>query len=112
MVATRCPALSSPTVICMEVVDLPDPPFSLPSTMTCADRGYPTGASCIVTFDNPCGGLFFVRAAWHVRVRHAPAEDSWLSSLVNASGGSMDRSSATMNCRRKGPAQAHGPLFD
>src|SRR5215475_2078598 len=46
MVATRWPACSSATATCMAVVDFPEPPFSLPRTMTCADTGAPTSA-CI-----------------------------------------------------------------
>ena len=37
MVATRWPAFISATAMCMAVVDLPEPPFSLPSTTTWAD---------------------------------------------------------------------------
>src|SRR5580704_4132537 len=37
MVATRCPKFISATVRCMARVDLPVPPFSLPTTMTCAE---------------------------------------------------------------------------
>ena len=37
MVATRWPAFNSATAICIAVVDFPEPPFSLPSTMTCAE---------------------------------------------------------------------------
>src|ERR1700742_2218685 len=46
MVATRWPACNSATATCMAVVDLPEPPFSLPRTMTCAENGLPTSA-CI-----------------------------------------------------------------
>src|SRR5687768_17369989 len=49
MVATRCPALSSDTAICIAVVDLPEPPFSLPSTITCAVRGTPLVAWSNIT---------------------------------------------------------------
>src|SRR5438309_239592 len=49
MVATRCPDFISATATCMAVVDLPEPPFSLPSTMTCADCADPTGAWCNIT---------------------------------------------------------------
>ena len=37
--ATRWPAFISATAICSAVVDLPEPPFSLPNTTTCADWG-------------------------------------------------------------------------
>ena len=39
MVATRWPTFISATATCIAVVDLPEPPFSLPSTITCADIG-------------------------------------------------------------------------
>src|SRR5450759_277283 len=38
MVATLWPDLLSATAICIAIVDLPDPPFSLPTTIMCADR--------------------------------------------------------------------------
>ena len=38
MVATLWPDLISASAICMATVDLPDPPFSLPTTMTRAGR--------------------------------------------------------------------------
>src|SRR5271156_3020945 len=41
MVATRWPAFIRATAICSAVVDLPDPPFSLPSTTTCAEPDCP-----------------------------------------------------------------------
>src|SRR5687767_5728611 len=34
MLPTVLPARSKPTIRCMAAVDLPDPPFSLPSTIT------------------------------------------------------------------------------
>src|SRR5215469_2881287 len=37
MVATRCPKFISATVRCIARVDFPVPPFSLPTTMTCAE---------------------------------------------------------------------------
>ena len=37
--ATRCPAFSNATAICIATVDFPDPPFSLPSTTQKAERG-------------------------------------------------------------------------
>jgi len=39
MVETRAPSLISATAMCSAVVDLPDPPFSLPITSTCARPG-------------------------------------------------------------------------
>jgi hypothetical protein len=39
MLATRAPSLSSATTMCMAVVDLPEPPFSLPITSTWARPG-------------------------------------------------------------------------
>src|SRR5215470_15021347 len=44
IVATRWPALSSATAMCIAVVDLPEPPFSFPSTITCAECETVTGA--------------------------------------------------------------------
>src|SRR6185436_10335346 len=44
IVATRPPSLISATAICSAVVDLPEPPFSLPITSTCARPG--TRAAC------------------------------------------------------------------
>src|SRR5215510_6942965 len=41
MVATRWPAFIRATAMCKAVVDLPDPPFSLPSTTTCAEPDCP-----------------------------------------------------------------------
>src|ERR1700687_5208508 len=38
MLATRWRDLISATAICIATVDLPDPPFSLPTTITRADR--------------------------------------------------------------------------
>src|ERR1035437_8175435 len=38
MVATLWPDFISATAICIAIVDLPDPPFSLPTTIMCADR--------------------------------------------------------------------------
>src|SRR5580698_2124198 len=55
MVATRWPACNSATAICMAVVDLPEPPFSLPRTMTCAENGLPTSA-CINIGDETLWG--------------------------------------------------------
>src|SRR5438067_2831627 len=37
MVATRCPKFRSAIARCMATVDLPVPPFSLPTTITCAE---------------------------------------------------------------------------
>src|SRR5215468_7344406 len=37
MVATRCPKFIRATARCMAMVDFPVPPFSLPTTMTCAE---------------------------------------------------------------------------
>ena len=37
MVATLCPAFIRAIAICMATVDLPDPPFSLATTITLAD---------------------------------------------------------------------------
>src|ERR1700736_826301 len=37
MVATRCPKFIRATVRCIARVDFPVPPFSLPTTMTCAE---------------------------------------------------------------------------
>src|SRR5262245_48217694 len=37
--------------MCMQMVDFPEPPFSLPSTMTCADLGYPIEACCSMTME-------------------------------------------------------------
>src|ERR1043166_2771593 len=45
MVATRWPAFPSATPTGIAVVDLPDPPFSLPSTTTWADRDR-SGSAC------------------------------------------------------------------
>ena len=45
MVATRWPMFKSATATCIAVVDLPEPPFSLPSTTTCADNGRPACAN-------------------------------------------------------------------
>src|ERR1043166_4483402 len=54
IVATRWPALSSATATCIAVVDLPEPPFSFPSTITCAELGTATGAwsNIYATLDN------------------------------------------------------------
>src|SRR5436305_3614196 len=52
MVATRWPALSKAMAICSAVVDFPEPPFSLPSTTTCAAPDCP-GLACTSMFD-PC----------------------------------------------------------
>jgi len=41
MVATRCPKFISATATFMASVDFPAPPFSLPSTTTCAAAGRP-----------------------------------------------------------------------
>src|SRR3954470_17027767 len=41
MVATRWPAFRSATAMCRPVVDLPDPPFSFPSTTTWAEPDCP-----------------------------------------------------------------------
>src|SRR5882724_6457750 len=38
MVATRCPAFSNATAMCIATVDFPDPPFSLPRTTQKAER--------------------------------------------------------------------------
>src|ERR1019366_8985968 len=38
MVATLWPDLISATAICIAIVDLPDPPFLLPTTIMCAER--------------------------------------------------------------------------
>src|SRR4051794_15384888 len=50
MVATRWPALSKAMAICSAVVDFPEPPFSLPSTTTCAAPDCP-GLACTSMFD-------------------------------------------------------------
>jgi len=39
MVATRCPTFMRAAATCIAKVDLPEPPFSLPSTTTCAETG-------------------------------------------------------------------------
>src|SRR5580698_7603462 len=44
MVATRWPAFINATARCMAAVDFPDPPFSPPSTTTCAE---PDRFTCI-----------------------------------------------------------------
>ena len=49
MVATRCPTFFRATATCMAVVDLPDPPFSLPMTTTCADADLGVFASASMT---------------------------------------------------------------
>jgi len=46
-VATRLPVPINATAICSAVVDLPDPPFSLPITSTWARPG--TRAACVWT---------------------------------------------------------------
>ena len=42
-------AFISATATCIAVVDLPEPPFSLPSTTTCADDGRPACANMTAT---------------------------------------------------------------
>jgi hypothetical protein len=66
----------------MHVVDFPEPPFSLPSTITCADRGCPTEASInMMRYPSPLA--FFLRPTRNVKTQaHAP-DESWLSFLVN-----------------------------
>jgi hypothetical protein len=49
MVATRWPTFIRATATCIAVVDLPEPPFSLPSTTTCADAGFRVLASTNMT---------------------------------------------------------------
>src|SRR5581483_9319085 len=46
MVATLAPSLISDTAMCSAVVDLPEPPFSLPITSTCARPGSRTDCAC------------------------------------------------------------------
>src|SRR5882757_3823917 len=50
MVATRCPTFIRATATCIAVVDFPEPPFSLPSTTTWADRRV---AACIDMTPDP-----------------------------------------------------------
>ena len=69
--ATRWPACSSATATCMAVVDLPEPPFSLPRTMTCAENGLPTSACINMTRRDPCvthdfSGLQRVRSRYSI----------------------------------------------
>ncbi len=50
MVATPCPDLIKAIAMCMATVDLPDPPFSLPTRITCAGRvraGFSTDMGCL-----------------------------------------------------------------
>src|SRR6187200_515943 len=60
MVATPQPDLRSATATCIAVVDLPEPPFSLPQTMTCALRRFlpsvaaPTPDNNITQTPHPC----------------------------------------------------------
>jgi hypothetical protein len=66
----------------MHVVDFPDPPFSFPSTITCADLGYPTEASNNITrYPSPLS--FFMRRRRNVKVPRREPDESWLSFLVN-----------------------------
>src|SRR6516225_4161973 len=61
MVATRWPAFIRATAICSAVVDLPEPPFSLPSTTTCAEPDCPWLA-CTSIY-RPPADIFELRAA-------------------------------------------------
>src|SRR3954471_14289564 len=55
MVATRWPAFRSATAMCRAVVDLPEPPFSLPSTTTCAEPDWPWLACTSIAILNTPG---------------------------------------------------------
>jgi hypothetical protein len=65
----------------MHVVDFPEPPFSFPSTITCADLGYPTEASNNITRPSPLS--FFMRRKQNVKTLRSEPDESWLSFLVN-----------------------------
>src|SRR6266498_3204019 len=56
MVATRCPKFIRATARCMAMVDFPVPPFSLPTTMTCAEAGRLALACTNMT--QPCYSAF------------------------------------------------------
>jgi hypothetical protein len=53
---------------------LPEPPFSLPRTMTCAEDGLPTSA-CINMTDATLGLLTLLRVAMRaVKIQHRACE--------------------------------------
>src|SRR6476620_6101668 len=94
MVATRCPALSRATAICMAVVDLPEPPFSLPSTITCAERGTPLVAWSNITqpLDAPYSGCICLKVN-----RNCNAD---LGALVNRAHGARPAFHTAGECPR------------
>src|SRR5437667_6505425 len=79
MLATRWPAFIRATVTCIEVVDFPEPPFSFPSTITCPERGNPTGACSNIT--PPLTGIIFriepCRRQANVHVARSFPVNSW-----------------------------------
>src|SRR5436309_15673327 len=79
MVATRWPAFIRATAICKAVVHFPEPPFSLPSTTTCAEPDWPW-LVCTNMFD-PCRYLQITRDRGQAKCAITPA-DRWLCALM------------------------------
>src|SRR5262245_51679070 len=81
MVATRWPALSSATAMCIAVGDLPEPPFSFPRTITCAELETVTGAwsNIYATLDNGTISILIRRAVKKVSASRGDLFDRrWL----------------------------------
>src|SRR3954454_15607761 len=91
MVATRWPALSNATATCRAVVDFPEPPFSLPSTTTCAEPDCPW-LVCTNIFSDPCGYLQITGARGQAKCAIRPSNrlTVWLNHESDGAAGALD----------------------
>src|SRR5579871_5307062 len=103
MVATLAPSLISDTAICSPVVDLPEPPFSLPITSTCARPGSRTDCAW-TTLGFTAGWKLVLMLSLHNAIDRCGKNGGvslWISLRARCPAWAMDRDSRARFLRER-----------